>query len=36
LKLILEEPVEGSSQWVEYKSYYYTLNISFINDFDEM
>ena len=36
VKLILEEPVEGSSQWVEYKSYYYTLNISFINDFDEM
>jgi len=36
VKLILEEPVEGSSQWTEYKSYYYTLNISFANDFDEM
>jgi len=36
VKLILEEPVEGSSQWSPYKEYYYTLNISFANDFDEM
>jgi uncharacterized protein (TIGR02687 family) len=36
VKLLLEEPIEGSSQWKEYKSYYYTLNISFANDFDEM
>jgi len=33
--LVLEEPVEGSSKWKEYKSYYYTLNISFTNDFDD-
>lgn len=33
--LLLEEPVEGSSKWKEYKSYYYTLNISFTNDFDD-
>lgn len=36
VKLFLEVPIEGSSQWKEYKSYYYTLNISFANDFDEM
>lgn len=34
VKLILEEPVEGTSKWKEYKDYYYTLNISFTNDFD--
>ena len=33
--LTLEEPVESSSRWKEYKSYYYTLNISFTNDFDD-
>ena len=36
VKLILEEPVEGTSKWSQYKEYYYTLNISFANDFDEM
>ncbi|WP_051224560.1 BREX-1 system phosphatase PglZ type A [Flavobacterium tegetincola] len=35
VKLILEEPVEGSSKWKTYKEYFYTLNISFTNDFDE-
>lgn len=34
VKLVLEEPVEGSSKWKEYKSFMYTLNISFSNDFD--
>ncbi len=33
--LVLEEPVEGSSKWKEYKTYAYTLNISFTNDFDD-
>lgn len=36
VKLVLEEPVEGTSKWKQYKDYYYTLNISFTNDFDEM
>ncbi len=36
VKLILEEPVEGANKWKSYKEYYYTLNISFTNDFDEM
>lgn len=36
VKLILEEPVEGTSKWMQYKEYYYTLNISFTTDFDEM
>jgi len=36
VKLLLEEPVEGSSKWKTYKEYSYTLNISFTNDFDEM
>ncbi len=35
VKLVLEEPVEGSSKWKQYKEYSYTLNISFTNDFDE-
>lgn len=35
VKLIMEEPVEGSSKWKQYKDYHYTLNISFTNDFDE-
>lgn len=33
--LVLEEPVEGSTKWKQYKDYYYTLNISFTNDFDD-
>jgi uncharacterized protein (TIGR02687 family) len=36
VKLILEEPIEGTGKWKQYKPYYYTLNISFTNDFDEM
>ena len=36
VKLLLEEPVEGSSKWKTYKEYTYTLNISFTNDFDDM
>ncbi|MCF8307423.1 MAG: BREX-1 system phosphatase PglZ type A [Bacteroidales bacterium] len=36
VKLILEEPVEGSNQWKHYKEYYYTLNISFTSDFDDI
>jgi uncharacterized protein (TIGR02687 family) len=35
VKLLLEEPVEGTSKWKQYKEYYYTLNISFTNDFDD-
>lgn len=35
VKLILEEPVEGTSKWKEYKRFMYTLNISFSNDFDQ-
>lgn len=35
VKLVLEEPVEGTSKWKLYKEYFYTLNISFTNDFDE-
>jgi len=35
VKLVLEEPVEGTTKWKPYKDYYYTLNISFTSDFDE-
>jgi hypothetical protein len=35
VKLVLEEPVEGTSKWKQYKEYFYTLNISFTNDFDD-
>ncbi|MBK7751609.1 MAG: hypothetical protein IPI41_03075 [Flavobacteriales bacterium] len=35
VKLVLEEPVEGTTKWKPYKEYYYTLNISFTSDFDE-
>ena len=35
VKLILEEPVDGTTKWKHYKDYYYTLNISFTNDFDD-
>ncbi len=34
VRLVLEEPVDGSSKWREYKRFMYTLNISFSNDFD--
>ncbi len=36
IKLLLEEPVEGTNKWKQYKEYYYTLNISFTSDFDEL
>jgi uncharacterized protein (TIGR02687 family) len=36
VKLLMKEPVEGTSKWKTYKEYSYTLNISFTNDFDEM
>lgn len=36
VKLLLDEPVENSSQWKNYKEYSYTLNISFTNDFDDL
>lgn len=35
IKLILEEPIEGTSKWKTYKEYYFSLNISFTSDFDE-
>ncbi len=35
VSLILEEPVESADRWKEYESYFYTLNISFTNDFDD-
>jgi uncharacterized protein (TIGR02687 family) len=36
VQLVLEEPVEGTSKWKQYQEYYYTLNISFTNDFDDL
>jgi uncharacterized protein (TIGR02687 family) len=36
VKFILEEPVEGTTKWKQYKEYYYTLSISFTNDFDDI
>ncbi len=35
VQLVLEEPVEGTTKWKVYKNYFYTLNISFTNDFDD-
>ena len=35
VKLVLEEPVDGTTKWKGYKEYFYTLNISFANDFDD-
>lgn len=35
VKLFLEEPIPGTNKWKAYNEYYYTLNISFTNDFDE-
>ena len=35
VKLMLEEPIPGTNKWKEYKSFFYTLNITFTNDFDE-
>ena len=34
IKLILEEPLEATNKWKKYKEFYYTLNITFSNDFD--
>lgn len=34
VKLVLEEPMDRANKWKTYKEYYYTLNISFTNDFD--
>ena len=34
VRLLIEEPVEGTTKWKHYKDFYYTLNISFTNDFD--
>jgi hypothetical protein len=35
IKLVLEEPIEGTSKWKTYKEYNFSLNISFTSDFDE-
>lgn len=35
VKLILKEPIDGTNKWKPYKEFYYTLNISFTNDFDD-
>ena len=35
VKLVLEEPVEGTTKWKNYKEFNFTLNISFTNDFDD-
>jgi uncharacterized protein (TIGR02687 family) len=34
IKLILEEPIDASTKWKKYKEFFYSLNISFTNDFD--
>jgi uncharacterized protein (TIGR02687 family) len=34
VKLVLEEPVEGTSKWNVYKEYVYTLYVAQTNDFD--
>jgi len=33
--LVIEEPVSNSSKWKTYSEHNYTLNISFMNDFDD-
>lgn len=35
VSLVLEEPIDGTAQWKHYKSYHYTLSISFSTDFDD-
>jgi uncharacterized protein (TIGR02687 family) len=35
IKLILEEPIDGTTKWKTYKEYHFSLNISFTSDFDE-
>ncbi|TDN93373.1 uncharacterized protein (TIGR02687 family) [Salegentibacter sp. 24] len=34
VRLILEEPLENTNKWRNYKDFYYTLNITFSSDFD--
>lgn len=34
IKLVLEEPIEGTTKWKTYKEYNFSLNISFTSDFD--
>ncbi|SDS36240.1 BREX-1 system phosphatase PglZ type A [Christiangramia echinicola] len=34
VRLILEEPLEGTTKWKKYRDFYYTLNITFSSDFD--
>ena len=36
VKLILEEPIEGSTKWKSYKEFNFMLNISFTSDFDDV
>lgn len=35
IKLVLEEPIDGTTKWKTYKEYNFSLNISFTSDFDE-
>jgi hypothetical protein len=35
VSLLLEEPIPDTSQWKKYKTFQYTLNISFSTDFDD-
>ena len=35
VRLVLEEPISGTTKWRFYKDYAYTLNISFTNDFED-
>lgn len=35
IRLKLEEPIENTSQWKEYKTFYYTLHIAYTRDFDD-
>ena len=35
VKLLLEEPVNGTSKWKKYKEFFFLLNISFATDFDD-
>jgi len=35
IKLVLEEPIAGTTKWKTYKEYNFSLNISFTSDFDE-
>jgi uncharacterized protein (TIGR02687 family) len=35
VRLILEEPINGTNKWRKYKEFQFSLNISFTNDFDD-